>query len=71
MAKDNGDILVGRGIRKSLGEMLVEENLITSEQLEHALELQRREGGKLSDILINQGVVEAEDLAAVLSHLTG
>ena len=31
--------------RKGLGELLVEENLITSEQLENALEFQRRQGG--------------------------
>jgi len=67
MDKDNGDILVGRAIRKSLGEMLVEENLITTEQLEKALEVQRREGGKLSEVLVNQGVVKAADLATVLS----
>ena len=67
MDKDNGDILVGRAIRKSLGEMLVEENLITTEQLEQALEVQRREGGKLSEVLVNQGVVKAADLATVLS----
>ena len=53
--------------RKSLGEMLVEENVITAEQLENALEVQRRQGGKLSEILINQGLVKAEDLAVVLS----
>ena len=67
MDKDNGDILVGRAIRKSLGEMLVEENLITTEQLEQALELQRRDGGKLTEVLVNQEMVKAEDLAAVLS----
>ena len=67
MDKNNGDILVGRAIRKSLGEMLVEENLITSEQLEQALKVQRLGGGKLSEVLINQGMVKAEDLAAVLS----
>ena len=67
MNKDNGEILVDRAIRKSLDEMLVEENLITTEQLESALELQRRQGGKLSEVLINQGLVKAEDLAAVLS----
>jgi len=53
--------------KKSLGEMIVEENLITAEQLGNALELQRRQGGKLSEILIKQGLVKAEDLAAVLS----
>ena len=52
---------------KSLGGMLVEENLITAVQLENALEVQRRQGGKLSEILINQGLVKAEELAIVLS----
>jgi len=47
--------------------MLVEENLITAEQLENALEQQRRQGGELRQILVNQGLVKAEDLAAVLS----
>ncbi len=51
----------------SLGEMLVEEKLITSEQLESALELQRRQGGRLSEIFINQGLLKAEELATVLS----
>jgi type II secretory ATPase GspE/PulE/Tfp pilus assembly ATPase PilB-like protein len=53
--------------KKSLGEMIVEENLITAEQLGNALELQRRQGGRLSEILIKQGLVKAEDLAALLS----
>jgi len=53
--------------RKSLGEILVEENLITAEQLENALELQRRQGGELSEVLLNQGLVKAEELATVLS----
>ncbi|GAI94079.1 unnamed protein product, partial [marine sediment metagenome] len=38
-----------------------------AEQLENALELQRRQGGKLSEILMDQGLVKAEDLATVLS----
>jgi len=67
MDRDKGETLVNRATRKSLGEMLVEESLITAEQLENALELQRRQGGKLSEILMNQGLVKAEDLATVLS----
>jgi len=56
--------------KRSLGQLLVEENVITAEQLESALELQQRQGGKLDDILISQGLVKEEDLAAVLSvHL--
>ncbi len=67
MDRDKGEIFFDRATRKSLGEVLVEENLITAEQLENALELQRRQGGKLSEILVNQGLVKAEELAAVLS----
>jgi len=56
--------------KKSLGEMLVEENLLTQEQLESTLALQRQQGGKLNDILIKQGLVKAETLAVMLSiHL--
>lgn len=67
MDRDKGETLLGRATRKSLGEMLVEENLITAEQLEKVLKLQRRRGGKLSEILVNQGLVKAEELAVVLS----
>jgi type II secretory ATPase GspE/PulE/Tfp pilus assembly ATPase PilB-like protein len=56
-----------KSTKKSLGEMLVEENLITQEQLESALAWQRKQGGKLSDILIQQGLVKAETLAVMLS----
>jgi general secretion pathway protein E len=50
--------------------MLVEENLISPAQLESALTLQRQQGSKLSDILLKQGLVKAEQLAIVLSiHL--
>ena len=61
------EIFADRVAKKSLGEMLIEENLITAEQLDKALELQRKQGGKLSDILVSQGLVKAEELAAVLS----
>jgi len=67
MDRDEGEIFADRATRKSLGEMLIEENLITAEQLDKALELQRRQGGKLSDILLRQGLVKAEELVAVLS----
>jgi len=67
MDRDKESMLADRATRKSLGEMLVEENLITAEQLENTLELQRRQGGKLGDILVNEGLVKPEELAAVLS----
>jgi general secretion pathway protein E len=56
-----------RAPKKSLGEMLVEEKLITLAQLESAQTLLRQQGGKLGDILLNQGLVKDEQLAIVLS----
>jgi len=53
--------------RKSLGEVLVEEGMITSEQLQNALELQRRQGGKLGEILVNLRLLKPEQLAAAIS----
>jgi len=54
-------------IRKPIGQMLVEEGLITQEQLEDALKLQRKQSGKLGEILVSQGIVTAEDMAEVYS----
>jgi hypothetical protein len=67
MDGDKAGMFADRETGKSLGEMLVEENIITSEQLEGALELQRRQGGRLSEILISRELVKAEELATVLS----
>jgi len=67
MDRDKGGIFADRVTRKSLGEMLIEENLITAEQLDKALELQRKQRGKLSEVLVKQGLVKAEELAVVLS----
>jgi len=53
--------------KKGLGEMLLEEELLTPEQLETAMDFQRRQGGKLSDIVVSQGLLKAEEMAAVLS----
>lgn len=52
---------------KGLGQMLVEANLITQKQLTHAQELQQGQGKKLSEVLVEQRFVSAEDLTAVLS----
>ena len=40
--------------KKSLGEMLIEEKIITSQQLESALAIQRQKGGRLNDILFSE-----------------
>jgi type II secretory ATPase GspE/PulE/Tfp pilus assembly ATPase PilB-like protein len=68
VGSDNDENLTAdKAATKSLGEMLVEEKLITPAQLESALEQQRQQGGTLSDILLRQGIVKAEQLAVILS----
>lgn len=53
--------------RKSLGQALIEGELITAEQLEHAVKLQRKHQRKLGQILVEEGMVAPGDLAAVES----
>jgi type II secretory ATPase GspE/PulE/Tfp pilus assembly ATPase PilB-like protein len=67
MDKKNVGLSADKTTKKSLGEMLIEEKLITPEQLDKALALQQQKGGKLSDILIKQGLVKPEELAVILS----
>jgi type IV pilus assembly protein PilB len=54
-----------------IGELLVKESLITSEQLETALKHQRQNGGRLGSILINLGYVEDDDITSLLSRKYG
>jgi len=60
-------VATDRASKKSLGEMLIEEQLITPQQLETAQAELRQKGGKLSDILLKLGMIKAEELATVLS----
>jgi len=53
--------------KKSLADMLIEEHVITPQQLETAQAQIRKKGGKLSDTLLQLGLVKAEDLAVILS----
>jgi len=52
---------------KRLGELLLENGLLTPEQLESALAVQRRERRPLGQVLLAQGVVDEKALAGVLS----
>lgn len=47
--------------------MLIEEKIITPQQLESALEVQRQKGDRLNDILVQQGMVKPEELAVIIS----
>ncbi|HOJ92672.1 MAG TPA: ATPase, T2SS/T4P/T4SS family [Dictyoglomaceae bacterium] len=54
--------------KKPLGEYLLEQGLITKEQLEKALEEQKKTGAKLGQILIERGYVKPEDIGKVLER---
>jgi general secretion pathway protein E len=50
-----------------LGEMLIERKLISNEDLERALELQKERGDKLGKTLVDMGFVAMRDVLAALS----
>lgn len=62
-----------RGHKKSgrLGELLIKENSITPAQLEQALELQRKQGGRLGTCLVKLGFLSEEEITATLSRQCG
>jgi len=57
-----------RTTRKKLGELLIERKIITPEQLQIALEEQKRKGGYLSQHLIALGFATELDIAMCLSN---
>src|ERR1700675_4842632 len=54
-----------------LGEILVKDSLISSDQLKQALEYQKKNGGRLRTCLVKMGIVSDEDITAVLSRQYG
>ncbi len=51
----------------TLGESLVQMQVITAEQLQEAQAKQKEHGGKLSEILLDLGFIKVEELASFLS----
>ncbi len=54
-----------------LGEILVKDKLISSDQLKQALDHQKQHGGRLGSCLVKLGLVSDEDITAVLSRQYG
>jgi type IV pilus assembly protein PilB len=54
-----------------IGELLLREKLITEEQLEQAIEEQRKSGGRLGYNLVNLGYIKENDLTTFLSKQYG
>jgi general secretion pathway protein E len=57
--------------RKRLGEILMERKLITQEDLDRALELQKDRGDKLGKALVDLGFIAMRDVLAALSDQLG
>ncbi len=57
----------GRPRTESLGQILLDEKMVTREQLDKAIQTQHRSGGHLGRILVEQGALTEQNLAKVLS----
>ncbi|HNR89643.1 MAG TPA: hypothetical protein PKM65_14995 [Spirochaetota bacterium] len=53
--------------RPLLGELLLENNEITDDQLNKALEVQKNEGGLIGIILVNLGFISEQKLVQYLA----
>jgi type IV pilus assembly protein PilB len=58
-------------LASKLGEMLVKAQLITDAQLDEAIKIQRREGGKLGSIVVRQGFCSDQDIVSFLGMQYG
>ncbi|MFA5118063.1 MAG: ATPase, T2SS/T4P/T4SS family [Candidatus Omnitrophota bacterium] len=54
-----------------LGELLIKEGLLTDAQLNHAITIQKNEGGRLGEVIIKLGMVKEEQIVTVLSKQLG
>ena len=52
--------------RPRIGDLLIKQGLITENQLQEAINLQKQHKGRIGDLLIKQGAVKEEDLATTL-----
>ncbi len=58
-------------IRERISNALIKKGLISKKDLDAVLNLQKKKGGKLSDILVNEDFVKREDLTAIISQELG
>ncbi len=58
-------------IRDRINDALVKKGLISSEDLQGAIKFQKEKGGKLSDILVNKGLIKKDTLVTILSQELG
>jgi len=61
-------VKIAAGVRRLLGELLVQAGHITGEQLEQAIVEQKRSGEKIGEILARQGLLTERQLHGVLDY---
>ena len=64
-------MLMLKKTRKRLGDLLLEVDMITPNQLEAAIEMQKKSGEKLGFILTKLGYVTEDDIIQVLEFQLG
>ena len=62
---------MGETARKPLGQILLEQGMITEEQLNEALNYQAKEGGALGQILVSLGYIDDADIPLALGEQAG
>ena len=60
-----------RATKKRLPDMLLEQNLVTQEQLQHCINQHRQTGQSLPSLLVQNGYLSEEDLVITLSEQLG
>jgi len=58
-------------LKERLIELLINNKLITQDQLNEALDVQQQKGGRLSDIIVGLKVIKESDLMSILSQGLG
>ncbi|MBN1191105.1 MAG: type II/IV secretion system protein [Dehalococcoidales bacterium] len=59
--------IMGQASKKKLGEILIEKQMITQQELSEVLAIQHNEGSRLGEILVKQGYISMEELMSILS----
>jgi len=64
-------VALEKRIKKKLGEILIANQIISEEQLQRALDFQKREGGLLGEILVKLGYLSELDIVQALTAQYG
>ena len=62
---------IKKAINKQLGELLIEQGIISQQQLDKALAYQREKGGLIGEILVELGFALEENIAQALTSQYG